>query len=312
MSGPKPLRRLRFGLATILGIKKLGYFIPHRYAGSVTAPEKYTALEAMFDAARPRFEDILKAAEGYVGGLTDFARSPQPCPRWRQAWFPRLDALAAYTIIRTLKPRHVVEIGAGHSTRFIGLAAIDEGAGTRIEAIDPFPRADFDHYASVTQHRTFLHEVPGDFWDIIGPGDVVSLDGSHILMPGTDVDLFLGDILPRVAGRAILHIHDICLPDPYPDEWAWRGYNEQTAVAGLIGSGAFDILWSSRYVATRMKQRVTQSQIRALPLMEGVFETSLWLVPKGLLHAPAGGKGTKASTGHGAADETDPLQTGSA
>lgn len=260
----------------------MGFFAPYRYAAETPKPETYPALEMSFARERAQFEGVLAQAEKYLPQLKDFSRAPDPKPRWEQDWFPRLDALAAYTLVRTLKPARVVEIGAGHSTRFMALAAMDEGAGTLIEAIDPAPRADLSAYEQVTVHRHLLREAPRGFWESLGPGDVVSLDGSHLLMPGTDVDLFLGDVLPRLTGRAILHIHDIFLPDAYPREWDWRSYNEQCAVAGLIASGAYDILWSSRYVATRMAAQLEASPVAALPQNDGTFESSLWLAPTGL------------------------------
>ncbi len=263
-------------------MKQLGFFAPYRYAAETQSPENYPALEMMIAQERPRFEAILAQAETYLPTLADLTRAPRPHPRWAQDWFPRLDALAAYTFIRMLKPRRVVEIGAGHSTRFMALAAMDEAAGTQIDVIDPAPRADLSAYAGVTVHRHVLREALPKFWETLEAGDIVSLDGSHLLMPGTDVDIFLGDVLPRLAGRAILHIHDIFLPDAYPKDWGWRGYNEQSAIAGLLASGAFDILWSGRYVATRMAALLGSSPIAQLPRNEGTYETSLWLAPKAL------------------------------
>ncbi len=283
MSAPKPWRGLRFGLSTLLGFKKLGFFIPYRYADAITAPQTYPALIPFFEAARPSFTAIIENAETYIDQLTDFTRAPEPRPRLDQDWFPCLDAVAAYTIVRRKKPGRIFEIGAGHSTRFLALAADDEGLPTPIETIDPAPRADLSALERVTVHRQLLSETPLAFWDQVTPGDIVSLDGSHILAPGTDVDFFLTSVLPRVAGKALIHIHDICLPDGYPEAWAWRGYNEQGAVAGLIASGGFQILWSSHYVRSRMKERLDASPLAALPLIKaGAMETSLWLGPSGL------------------------------
>jgi len=280
VSRKKPWRRLRFGLSTILGLKKLGFFIPYRYAERLKEPRAYPALEPAFERMRPSYERVIVAAEGFIDRLTDFSRAPDPKPRLEQDWFPCLDAVAAYTITRMQRPSRIIETGAGHSTRFFALAADDEGIDAELHAIDPAPRADLSAYGRIKIHRHLLQETPPEFWSEFEDGDIVSLDGSHILMPGTDVDQFLGDILPRVAGKAILHIHDICLPDAYPETWGWRGYNEQNAVAGLIASGAFDILWSSHWVRTRLAERLAASPLGALPLKPGAIETSLWLAPR--------------------------------
>jgi hypothetical protein len=96
-------------------------------------------------------------------------------------------------------------------------------------------------------------------------------------MPGTDVDRLVLDILPRLAGGVLVHAHDVFLPDAYPAEWAWRGYNEQLLVGALIQGGAFEIVFASRYVTLRMARRLDGSVLAALPLAAGAYETSLWL-----------------------------------
>jgi hypothetical protein len=50
---------------------------------------------------------------------------------------------------------------------------------------------------------------------------------AHILMPGTDVDILFNHVLPGLRRGVLVHVHDIFLPDDYPPEWEWRGYNEQ-------------------------------------------------------------------------------------
>ena len=71
----------------------------------------------------------------------------------------------------------------------------------------------------------------------LAPGDVLSIDSSHILMPGTDVDILLNRVLPALPAGVLVHIHDVFLPDDYPPAWSWRGYNEQLGVAALVQGG---------------------------------------------------------------------------
>ena len=80
----------------------------------------------------------------------------------------------------------------------------------------------------------------------------------------------------------MIHFHDIFLPDPYPSEWDWRGYNEQQAVAALLcGGERFEPLFASRYVTRFMAERLAQSPVSSLPLPPGAFESSLWLRKRG-------------------------------
>jgi hypothetical protein len=111
----------------------------------------------------------------------------------------------------------------------------------------------------------------------LAAGDILFVDSSHIAMPGTDVDRLFLDILPRLAGGVLVHVHDVFLPDAYPGEWRWRGYNEQLLVGALIQGGAWEIVFASRYVATRMPELVAKSVVTDLLLLSGAHETSLWL-----------------------------------
>ncbi len=109
------------------------------------------------------------------------------------------------------------------------------------------------------------------------PGDMAVFDSSHILMPGTDVDIILNHILPSLAPGVRVHIHDVFLPDPYPAHWAWRGYNEQNALGPLLASTAWKPLFASWWVATRVDLFEIAPRVAALPIPSEALETSLWL-----------------------------------
>ena len=87
------------------------------------------------------FFAVLERIEAYAADLAAIGPDLPPAPRWNQDWFPRLDAAAAYALVRSEPPRRVVEVGSGHSTRFLARAVADGGLATRITAIDPEPRA---------------------------------------------------------------------------------------------------------------------------------------------------------------------------
>ncbi|HTP81684.1 MAG TPA: class I SAM-dependent methyltransferase [Alphaproteobacteria bacterium] len=266
-------RRWLLGAATLLGGRR-GYFIPQRYAGIPSAPG-YPAFEAMFAGAVSEFRDLLAAMGRYADILAGL-RGPAPAPRIDQDWFPRLDAAMAYAFVRERRPAAIIEIGSGHSTRFMARAIRDGGLPTRLVAIDPAPRAPIAGL-NLEWLQAPLQAVDLDRFGALAAGDVLFVDSSHVLMPGSDVDTILNRILPRLAAGVIVHFHDVFLPDAYPDEWAWRGYNEQNAVAVLLGAGRWRPLWSSRWVATRMRDAVTASALARLPLASGAFESSLWI-----------------------------------
>jgi hypothetical protein len=179
-------------------------------------------------------------------------------------------------MIRDQQPARIVEIGCGHSTRVMARAAIDGGLVVDHTCIDPSPRAHLAGLA-VRHLSETVDQVDPAIFATVAAGDVLFVDSSHIAMPGSDVDLVINNVLPRLSSGSIVHFHDIFLPFAYPAHWQWRGYNEQLLVAALLSSGSYEILFSSAYVTRRMIDLLRHSVIPTLALPEGAFESSLWL-----------------------------------
>ncbi len=271
MAIQKRLRRMRMMMQTALGLGSRGFFMPYRYAASARPATGYPEIEARFEGAREGFAAILDHAaalrpvfEGFMG--------PPPAPRWDQSWFPTVDAAIACAIVDEARPARIIEVGSGHSTRFLARMA---GEGV-VTCIDPAPRAALDGLP-VRWERALLSEAHLPLFDGLDAGDVAFFDSSHLLWPGLDVDLIVNRILPRLAPGVRVHIHDIFLPDPYPEDWAWRGYTEQNGLGGWLLGGAFTPLFASRYAVTRMAA-LSHSAVRGLPRHPQGLDTSLWMV----------------------------------
>jgi hypothetical protein len=271
-----PWRRLRLGLPTVLGLKPRGFFIPYRYADTVTNDGSYALLEALFKTREPAFRDHIALIEALSSSLEAIGDAPPPAPRWNQQWFPPLDAAAAYALVRRAPPARLVEVGSGHSTRFYARAVADGGLSTTITAIDPAPRAGIEGLNVETITETVQGAGLAPFAELAA-GDILSIDSSHILMPGTDVDFLFNRVLPALPRGARVHFHDIFLPDDYPPSWEWRGYNEQLAVAALPQAGAWRVLWSSRYAATRMAGLLAEGPVPRLGWTQDGLDSSLWI-----------------------------------
>lgn len=272
-------RRVKMGLATLLGRPAQGFFIPYRYADGIRPLGRqisYPALEQIMQDRKTEFAAFLEVINLYSAELTGFNNTEPPRPRWQQDWFPRLDGAAAYAMVRHHKPARIIEVGSGHSTRFMMQAISDEGLETRFHAIDPAPRADIKSLALSLSRKT-VQQVDRDMFDGLNAGDFLFIDSSHIAMPGSDVDMLFLDVLPRLKPGVIVHIHDIFLPDGYPEAWEWREYNEHQAVAPLLFGGGFDLLFASHYAVSRMGDDAAMCFIKSLPIPPGAVETSLWL-----------------------------------
>lgn len=264
-------RRFALGLPTVLGLKPRGWFIPHRYAPLLPPPgaqPPYPAIERLFEAHSAEFTAVLDAVDARADAL-------ESCKAmFEQSWFPSLDAAVAYALVRERKPRRIIEVGSGHSTRLLSKAV---GGVGEILAIDPAPRADIADLPGVRVKSSTLQAAPDSVFDGLVQGDVLFIDSSHILMPGSDVDILLNRVLPRLPSGTLVHIHDIFLPFDYPAIWGWRAYNEQQGVVPLLTSGAFKPLFSSVWAERRMADRLAASVVSRLPRPPDALPASLWL-----------------------------------
>jgi len=283
------LRRFWFGLQTVSGFRKRGYFSPSRHATHADAAAcRSPVLEARFAARADAMRDWLDCLDAYAAALRAIGREGPPAPRWTQDWFPRLDAAIAYAMIRSGRPRRIVEVGSGHSTRFFCRAVQDEALDTEILSIDPAPRAAIEGLPRLKMLPSPVQQAGIAPFRSLGPGDILSIDSGHVLMPGSDVDFLLNAVLPMLPSGVLVHFHDVFLPDPYPETWSWRGYNEQSAVALLIVQAGWRIEFASHYAVTRLGDAVARSAASGLPLLRSAFESSLWLTAgNGVAHVAA-------------------------
>ena len=155
----------------------------------------------------------------------------EPC--WRQEYFDSLDAVALYGMLVEFRPRRLIEIDSGYSTKFARRAIREHGLQTRITSIDPEPRAEIDQ---VCDHviRQPLEEVALSLFDELEPGDFMFVDSSHRTFTNSDVTVVFMDVLPRLSEGVLVHFHDIFWPNDYPPEWNGRYYSEQYMLGAYL------------------------------------------------------------------------------
>ncbi len=269
--------RLRLGLQTVLGLGRRGFFIPYGRAASVAGHDQqsYAWLKRLFDARRGDFAAFLARIDSYRDALLAISGLMPPQPRFEQDWFPRLDAAAHYTMVREHEPKRIIEIGSGHSTRFMARALADGGIDATFTAIDPQPRADISALP-ITVIRQTLQDADRSLFSTLQAGDFLCIDSSHVFMPGTDVEVLVNHILPEVPAGVFVFVHDIFLPDAYPPDWQPLGYNEQNAIAALL-QGPYEPVFASAYAVRYMADEVGRTVLGQIPLHPGGIENGLWL-----------------------------------
>ena len=234
-------------LKVAAGATSGGFFIPYRYAGDLEPPATpYTAVAALFQARDAEFQAFVAAMAKHLPAYQGFGADPRD-PTWGRSMFPAFDGAAAYTLVRQVRPKRIVEIGSGNSTRFMARALCDGGIDCAFTCIDPAPRVPVEGLG-VARIPRLLSETDAELCAGLGPDDILFIDSSHILLPGMDVDIQLNRIFPVLRPGVIVHLHDIFLPYDYPPAMRRWSFSEQNALIGWIVSGYFEVVFPAHYV----------------------------------------------------------------
>ena len=213
-------------------------------------------LAELFRDTLPAQLELLRACLAHAD---DYRRWPQhedaarPELPWRDNMFlPPFDAAALYGMLRHTRPERYVEIGSGISTRVAGRARAAGAFPMEIISIDPAPRVAVEKLCNQI-HRQRLEALPAkEFLQLVTPRTVVFFDGSHRSFPGSDVTIFFLNLLLRLPAGAIVHLHDIYLPEDYPPQFFPRLWSEQYLLATWLLGGArrLQVLLPCAYLAS--------------------------------------------------------------
>jgi hypothetical protein len=151
------------------------------------------------------------------------------------------DAEYLYNVVRHFKPKTLVEIGSGNSTR-MAIQAMrenqreDSAYRCRHVCVEPY-LAPWLEEAPVEVIRRRVECVDRGLFSELGKNDVLFIDSSHVIRPQGDVVVEYLEILPTLASGVLVHIHDIFSPFDYLDEWIRKDarlWNEQYLLEAFL------------------------------------------------------------------------------
>jgi predicted O-methyltransferase YrrM len=171
---------------------------------------------------------------------------------YENAYFSSPDVEALYAMIGLYRPRRIVEVGCGNSTRIMKQAILDFALDTQIVAIDPQPRV----AVAALAHEVHASRVEDTrAIDIVGrlaEHDILFIDSSHQISMGNDVAFLYFNVLPALKPGVLVHVHDIFLPYEYPEDWVREHklrFNEQTLLSAILQwSEEFEVLWAGYFL----------------------------------------------------------------
>lgn len=153
------------------------------------------------------------------------------------------DAEYWYQTIRALKPKRIIEVGSGHSTRIAKLA-IDrnrnDDAAYACEhiCIEPYEHPWLER-AGVTLVRKKIEDIGVEFFAALQENDILFIDSSHVIRPQGDVLFEYLELLPTLRNGVIVHVHDIFSPKNYLQGWLEkdvRFWNEQYLLEAFLSN----------------------------------------------------------------------------
>lgn len=171
-----------------------------------------------------------------------------------------VDAHVYYAFVRHFRPRRVIEIGAGLSTR-VAVEAMREnraaGVAGDITCIEPFPGELLESLAAageVRLVRSRVQELGIGFFSVLQPGDLLFIDSTHVLREGSDVQFEYLELLPSLPDGVLVHVHDISLPRRYPRCYVEQGihWNEQYLLQAFLAfNSRFEVIWAGNQLLLR-------------------------------------------------------------
>jgi predicted O-methyltransferase YrrM len=179
-------------------------------------------------------------------------------------FFETGDADFLYQILRKLKPRRVIEIGSGHSTKIVQLAldknTAESGLTVTHRCIEPFENAWLAERDDIELIRTPVELLDIDWSTELSAGDLLFIDSSHMIRPQGDVLKEYLEILPQLASGVYVHIHDIFTPRGYPRAWQEEDvlfWNEQYLLEALLsGSKRYEVVAALNYLKQHHYERL--------------------------------------------------------
>lgn len=151
------------------------------------------------------------------------------------------DAEFLYSLVRTIKPRRIFEIGSGNST-LVSLAAIasnqkeDSAYRCQFVAIEPYERP-WLRELPIELKREKVESIDTKFFTQLQAQDILFIDSSHMIRPQGDVLTEYLEIIPQLNPGVWVHVHDIFSPRDYLEKWLLQDmklWNEQYLLEAFL------------------------------------------------------------------------------
>ena len=200
-------------------------------------------------------------AQDFVGLYSDIPFSDNKVDNCRyyfdNSYFSYGDAVSLYLMMRTFRPKRIIEVGSGFSSA--EMLDIDEmffNSQIEFTFIEPYPERLLSLLESKDRERYNIfakpvQEAPVESFLNLCEKDILFIDSSHVAKTNSDVIYLLHQILPSLKKGVIIHFHDILWPFEYPEIWFdhGRGWNEAYFVRAFMQfNTSFEIIYFNSFM----------------------------------------------------------------
>ena len=203
--------------------------------------------------------DLLKSFTKYHHELP-FKSNKQSNLRYyfENDYFEHADGTILYSMIRTMKPKRIIEIGSGFSSALMmDVNNLFFENKIKLTFIEPYPER---LYSLMKDKDTIKNEILTEIVQDVNlekfkelePNDILFIDSSHVVKAGNDVQHILFEILPILKSGVYIHFHDVFYPFQYPKKWIldnrWNWNEDYFLRAFLMYNNQFEIVLFPTYL----------------------------------------------------------------
>ena len=189
--------------------------------------------------------------EGQLEFLKQLTFFSNEIPNLPNTSFSGADAEYLYCLLRFLKPRKIIEVGSGNSTRMAIKALSKNQIPCSHICIEPYEQSWLES-SGATIIRKRLEDTDRTIFSQLQSGDILFIDSSHVIRPQGDVLTEILEILPLLAPGVVVHFHDIFSPRHYHYKWVAeevRLWNEQYLLEAFLSHNCqWEILGALNYL----------------------------------------------------------------
>jgi predicted O-methyltransferase YrrM len=185
--------------------------------------------------------------------------------------YGEVESACLYAMIRSLRPRRIIEVGSGVSTYYECTALRKNGQPAEIVCVEPYPSEQLKWLSANTLTPTVriveqpVEQLEPSFFGGLAERDLLFIDSTHTVRINGDVPFLYLDVLPTLQRGVRVHIHDIVFPYPsVPDDHPFFDYfhlwrETDLLHAFLIGNREYAITLCQSYLHYKAREELKKA-----------------------------------------------------